>query len=271
MEDSKPQPREAPAELHRVDVRVPPFYAQRPALWFAQLESQFVLAGITREETKFHYAISQLDPVYAAEVEDIIADSTLTDKYKRLKTELVKRLSASRERKVKQLLTSEELGDRKPSQFLRHLKQLAGPDVPEDFLRTIWSSRLPSGTQTIIASQMKVPLDELAELADRIQDVVVPQPQVAAAAAPSSVDVITSQVAALSRQVEALTEKMEMIARGRDRSRTPGRNRGRSQSSGRSDANYRKYPTCWYHQKFGDDAKKCAPPCDYQGNGPGSR
>ncbi|KAJ8737944.1 hypothetical protein PYW08_000539 [Mythimna loreyi] len=66
------------------------------------------------------------------------------DRYEKLKTELVRRLSASQERKVKQLLMHEELGDRKTSQFLRNLQGLAGPAVPEDFVRTIWSSRLPT-------------------------------------------------------------------------------------------------------------------------------
>ncbi|KAJ2937653.1 hypothetical protein O0L34_g19328 [Tuta absoluta] len=148
------------SELHRVGVRVPPFYPQKPALWFAQLESQFVSSGITSDTTKFHYAFGQLDPNYAIEVEDVVTSSTFasaTDKYEQLKTELVKRLSASREKKVNQLLTREEPGDRKPSQFLRRLKDLAGPEVPDDFLRSIWSSRLPSGTQTIIASQAKLP------------------------------------------------------------------------------------------------------------------
>jgi hypothetical protein len=44
------------------------------------------------------------------------------------------------------------MGDRQPSQFLRHLRGLA-PDVPEDFLYTIWSSRLPLNIQTILAGQ----------------------------------------------------------------------------------------------------------------------
>jgi hypothetical protein len=43
-----------------------------------------------------------------------------------------------------------EIGDRKPSQFLRQLRTLL-PDVPDDFLRTIWSSRLPSNIQAILA------------------------------------------------------------------------------------------------------------------------
>lgn len=260
-------------ELYRVGVRVPPFYPQRPALWFAQLESQFVLSNVTTDSTKYHYALSQLDPTYAAEVEDIISDTVSQNKYERLKTELIKRLSASRDRKVKQLLTHEELGDRKPSQFLRHLKQLAGPDIPEDFMRTIWTSRLPSSTQSIIASQAKTPLDELAELADKIHDVVAPSPQVAATAAvPVMTDGnVTSQIAALTQQVRALTTRIDRMSRSRGRHNTPSRHRGRSSSAGRSQSSHRKFPTCWYHSKFGADATKCVKPCDFKGNGQGSR
>jgi hypothetical protein len=54
----------------------------------------------------------------------------------------VQRLCPSREQRIRQLLTLEEMGDRKPSQFPRHLRGLA-PDVTEEFLYTIWSSRLP--------------------------------------------------------------------------------------------------------------------------------
>lgn len=260
-------------ELYRVGVRVPPFYPQRPALWFAQLESQFVLSNVTTDATKYHYALSQLDPVYAAEVEDIISDTTSTNRYERLKAELIKRLSASRERKVKQLLTHEELGDRKPSQFLRHLKQLAGPDIPEEFMRTIWTSRLPSSTQSIIASQAKTPLDELAELADKIHDVVVPSHQIAATAAvPAMTDGgVTGQIAALTQQVRALSTRIDRMSRSRGKHSTHSHHRGRSPSAGRSQSSYRKFPTCWYHNKFGADATKCVKPCDFKGNGQGSR
>jgi hypothetical protein len=58
-----------PAEISRVAVRLPPFWTDRPAVWFAQAEAQFSLAGISSERTKFHYVISQLDQRYAAEVE----------------------------------------------------------------------------------------------------------------------------------------------------------------------------------------------------------
>jgi len=133
-------------------VRLPPFWPDRPGLWFAQAEGQFELSSATSERTKFNYVISQLEYRHAAEVEDIIMSPPANDPRTTLKTELVRRLSASRDQPLSQLLTHEEMGDRKPSQFLRHLNSLA-PDVPDDFVRNIWSSRLPPNIQTILAGQ----------------------------------------------------------------------------------------------------------------------
>ena len=153
--------------------------------------------------------ISQLEYRHAAEVEDIIISPPANDPYTTLKTELVRRLSASRDR-VHQLLTHEELGDCKPSQFLGHLKSLA-PDVPDDFVRSIWSSRLPPHIQTILAGQSEGNLDAASQLADRIAE-VAPLPTTASIAqAPDSAELLqeiedlSSQVAALSSQVATLS------------------------------------------------------------------
>ena len=108
-------------ELCRVTVRLPPFWPDRPAIWFAQAESQFELAAITRQRTKFNYVVSQLNQQQASEVEDIITAPPEQEPYDKLKAELIRRLSTSREQCVRQLLSHEEMGDRKPSQFLRHL------------------------------------------------------------------------------------------------------------------------------------------------------
>jgi hypothetical protein len=78
-----------PADISRVAVQLPPFWAERPAVWFAQVEAQSALAGISSEKTKFYYVISQLDHRYAAEVEDIITSPPERDPYTTLKAELV--------------------------------------------------------------------------------------------------------------------------------------------------------------------------------------
>ena len=139
-------------------VRLPPFWPDRPGLWFTQAVNQFSLTAVTSETTKFNYVVSQLEYRNVPEVEDIIVSLPANGPYTTLKADLVGHLSSSREQRVRQLLTHEEMGDRRPSQFLRHLKSLP-PDVPDDFLTSIWSSRLPPRIQTILASQAEGNLD----------------------------------------------------------------------------------------------------------------
>ena len=130
------------AAVYTVTVRLPPFWPEQPAVWFAQAEAQFELAAKTSQRTKFNYVVAQINYQQAAELEDIISSPPEHEPYYQLKAELVRRLSTSRDQRVRQLLSHEEMSDRKPPWFLRHLKGLA-PYVPDDFLRTIWASRLP--------------------------------------------------------------------------------------------------------------------------------
>jgi len=97
--------------IYRAAVGLPPFW---PGLWFAQAEAQFALASVTSE--KFNSVISQLEYRHAAEVEDIIITPPADKPYTTFKTELVRRLLSSRDQRVRQLLTHEEMGDSKPSQ-----------------------------------------------------------------------------------------------------------------------------------------------------------
>lgn len=248
------------AHINRAAVRLPPFWPDRPGLWFAQAEAQFALASVTSEKTKFNYVISQLEYRHAAEVEDIIITPPADEPYTTLKTELVRRLSSSRDQRVRQLLTHEEMGDRKPSQFLRHLKSLA-PDVPDDFLRSIWSSRLPPHIQTILAGQAEGNLDAASQLADRIAE-VAPLPITASVAQ-------TPDSASLLQKIEDLSRQVAALSSGRTRHRPHSKDRRKennapSSAHGPADRSY-----CWYHRRFGDEARRCTPPCSYsqQGNG----
>jgi len=102
--------------IHRATVRLPPFWPDKPGLWFAQAEAQFSLASVTSETTKFNYVVSRLECRHAAEVEDIIVSSA-NEPYTTLKSELVRRLSSSRDQRVRQLLTHEEMGDQAKPKF----------------------------------------------------------------------------------------------------------------------------------------------------------
>ena len=58
--------------IHRATVRLPPFWPDRPGLWFAQAEAQFSFASVTSEKTKFNCVVSQLENRHAVEVEGTI-------------------------------------------------------------------------------------------------------------------------------------------------------------------------------------------------------
>jgi hypothetical protein len=204
-------------EVSQVAVRLSPFWVERPAVWFAQAEAQFSLAGISSEKTKFFHVISQLDHQYAAEVEDIISSPPEWDPYTALKTELVGRLSPSREQCISQLLTLEEMGDRKPSQFLRHLRGLA-PDVPEDFIYTIWSSRLPPNIQAILAGHREGSLDTAAHCVDCISE-ATPQLALASIGQPPN--------ATLMQEIKELSHRMAALSKEQARLRTSFRNQNR--------------------------------------------
>lgn len=260
------------SELCRVSIKLPPFWPDKPTLWFAQLDGQFALSKVTSDTTKFYHAISVLDYKYASEVEDIITKPPASDKYETLKKELIARLSSSKQERLKQLTMKEELGDRKPSQFLRHIRSLAGADYPDEFIRHLWTSRLPTMLQSIVAFQDNLPLETVAQMADKVHEVTpaVPAYQVAAASVVSGPG---STLDELHRKIDALTQRLDAMStsRGRQdkpRSRSRGKryNRSRSRSRAAKPSGGGDQRLCWYHYKYADKADKCISPCAYPKN-----
>lgn len=260
----------APAPtVDRVSVRLPPFWPEDPEIWFAQIEAQFEISGTKTDATKFYMVIQQLDHKIAREVRDIITNPPRTEKYDRLKQELIKRLSTSRDQRIRQLLTHEELGDRKPSQFLRHLRSLASDGVSDDFLRSLWANRLPSHVQAIIASQKSASLDEIAELADKVCEVTPSTSSQVASASGSHFDAMLKRMEdVITRRVE--TEIAAQLAqldlrgqRGRPYERQHSRSSGRSRSRNRGQSQSRTPGMCWYHDIYKEKARRCRPPCNY--------
>ena len=93
------------------------------------------------ERTRFDYVVASLDPEFSLEVRDLILAPPDGHPYSTLKDQLIKRTAASEQRRLQQLLTAEELGDRKPTQLLRRMQQLlgdaAGSNPDNSFLRVV--------------------------------------------------------------------------------------------------------------------------------------
>jgi hypothetical protein len=72
-----------------VAVQLPQFWAKQLAVCFIQAKAQFTLTGISIDQTKFCYVMSQLDQHYASKVDDIIASPLKRTPYTTLRTILV--------------------------------------------------------------------------------------------------------------------------------------------------------------------------------------
>lgn len=250
----------AGAHVSEVRVKLPAFWADKPKLWFAQADAQFDLGGIKADTTKFGYVLSMLDTRVAAEVEDAITNPPADQKYEHLKNELISKLSISRTQQIRQLLSGEELGDRRPSAFLRHLRSLAGTELGDDsILRELWMRRLPGEVQRILIAQKDLKLDKVAEIADAIAEASPPPPAAVHAVSSPELSYIMERLEDLSRKVEALST--ESFRRSRSGSRV---------STSRSSSNSHDR-LCWYHKSFGVKAAKCISPCSWKPDQKGNR
>ncbi|XP_015118531.1 uncharacterized protein LOC107042142 [Diachasma alloeum] len=175
------------------------FNAEKPALWFAQLETQFADIGIVTEIDKYNKTVPLIDTTYAAEVEDLIVSRPVTNPYQSLKTKLIKCFTKSRTAKIIQLLDNESIGDRTPSKHLRHLKSLV-PGIDDEILETRWLSHFPEQTRATLVSQENARVEDLAKLADRVHEVFHPS---SVAAITTSLDNATNT--ALLERIEQLT------------------------------------------------------------------
>ena len=237
-------------------VKFPPFWPSDPELWFAQVEAHFTTRRITAERMCFDHVISSLSPNVATEVRDLILKPPEANPYKTLKKQLVKRTAASQRRRLQQLFNAEELGDRKPTQLLRHMQQLLGDQAgttDATFLQELFLQRLPSNVRMVLASaNPSATLQELTELADKVVEVAIPS-VAALAQTPVSSDVkqLRADLARLQASLNAFTRE--------SRSRSCRSSRSRHSPS---PAHQNPDPTlCWYHQTFRDTAQKCKPPC----------
>lgn len=254
-------------------ITLPRFWAEDPELWFLQVENKFRLHRISSQTRQFELLLEALPQEAISELRDVLMAPVSQSPYDDLKEALLKRLVVSEQSRIQQLLGSEELGDRRPTQFLRHLQKLLGEKAASfdtAILRELFLQRLPVSVRIGLAVAHAEPLPRLAELADRIMEVST-STVAAASANVSAADIadlrsmmqkLTTEVADLRHEVGHRSPSPNSApARRRDsprRSSTPANARATSPSSSQAATR-----PCFYHRRFGASARKCQPPCSW--------
>lgn len=202
-------------EASAVSIKIPPFWTDKPEVWFYQVEAQFQISKITSEETKFNYLVAQLEPRFLENIWDIIKD-TIDNKYTIAKERLLNIFKESENKKIKRLLTGLELGDLMPSHLLRKMRSLGGSDISEKVLRTLWLEKMPDTVKNIVIVSDES-LDKLATMADKILEMSPRNAELSAVQTdkPSTMNELLSRISALENQIASMG--MQRPSRSPDR------------------------------------------------------
>ncbi|XP_017474837.1 PREDICTED: uncharacterized protein LOC108365344 [Rhagoletis zephyria] len=189
------------------------------------------------------------------------------DKFENVKTKIIEHFADSDQRRLiienNRLQSELPLGDRKPSELYFQMKRVAGTTLGEADLKGLWIKRLPEFAQPVIAASSGT-ASEFTKIADSIIDAV----------SPHQVSQVRNQAAEISQLRSTIEDLSKRFERFNLRSRSHSRSRSRpiattyhnTQSANRPpDARDGSASSpnieCWYHQKYGANARKSRSPC----------
>ena len=256
-------------------VQLPPFWHKRPKAWFMLADTEFSLNNITDQRVMFKHVLVALPEDYIDDVVDI--DPTGLTPYDQLKTAILKRLTPSNRDTLHILFQDMQLGSDKPSTLLKRMRSILGDkQMDPELFKELWVQKLPVAIQSILASCVKLSLDELSETADNIADVV---PMENKSIHQINTDIVGNQkkqtpqnssesedtisMTALYREVMHIKSRLDNYGADNRRRRSRSRSRPRFRQRSRSGA---RLSYCFYHQKYGQHARKCTQPCAFHSN-----
>lgn len=239
--------------------KIADFWKDKPRLWFAHFEAVTTPQKLG-DESKFHLVLTKLAKEEIEQASDIVISLSDSGKYQKLKDRLISTYEESPHRKFQRLFTDTDLGDRKPSQLLRKIKELGEGQINDETAKMFWLKQLPTSLTSILSANKEKGIDDLAQMADNIYEV-------------SSFE----QVAALSRVDDPVTQLTAELAKVKIELAAIHNNNNRRQfyrskpfSSSRSGSPFpfrRNSKLCFYHSRFGKRAFKCEAPCSWKQQG----
>lgn len=250
------------SSINAITVKLPPFWPDDPETYFNQAESCFRTSGVTTQRTKYDHVVMKLPCEIAKKMRDVIRTCTPLSHqtpYDTLRDALISRNTVSESVRIERLLAGEQMGDRSPSNFYRDLMSDVGSisSVSEPLVRTFWMRALPSSVEMTLQALKEEPIDTILRVADNAYDVSLRQKSVSEIKQPRSqpseyYQNLEHEISALKEMIMELRTNRQPRSRNRSQSRPRGNRNNSSQGK-----------LCFYHYRFGDDAKNCREGCPH--------
>ncbi|KAJ8733515.1 hypothetical protein PYW08_001813 [Mythimna loreyi] len=258
--------------------RIPEFWTDQTRLWFVQFEAAVENQRLS-DAAKQNLVVTKLSKDAIQQVSDLLLAPPENRKYQTLKERLLQVFEESETKKLQKLLREMDLGEQKPSQLLRRMRDLAGGKMPNDTLKLMWQSHLPTAVRAILTVTDSENLDTLAVIADKVlentgtNDAQIAVVNAAATAAPAGTAGSAgrpseeSEIRKIRAEVARINVRLQQLERGRPRERRDTDRRPRSVSRSSSTPGKRKTANwlCFYHFRYRENATKCVKPCNWSG------
>lgn len=209
-------------------LKLPTLWTDDLETWFLQAEAQFSIRRITSEQKKYYHVVAVLSADTAAKVKSIIRDPP-EDAYTALKSALLRKYEPSEYERAAAIMSITSLGDYKPSELMDRFLNLLGDHDGGILLRYHFLRLMPDFVRSTLSLTTTKDLRKLSAQADTI---------FLAGRDTGSQSICSTEDAEVDR-----VHRRQNTAK---------------KSTG----------LCFYHSRFGDKARKCTSPCNWQGNGP---
>ncbi len=244
--------------------RLPQFWVERPASWFAMAECQFHVRRITDEFDRYCVVVAALPLESVRLVSHVLEHPPAVQAYSALKQLLLSTHQLTPYQRMEQLFNVEPLGARKPSELLAIMLDICPRGEEKSaFFSFLFLQRLPREIRVLLADDDHADLRTLADKADRLHALHAKQSHDCVAAVDES-----EVVAAVDKRGGAGGKKRGGGGGGGSAKGAGGSGAKQQQSSGSAPKALARKASglCFFHWTFGEKATRCEAPCTWQGN-----
>ena len=265
---------------------LPPFDQKNIEAWIRRTENAFTRAEVKEARDKFAHLESVISVDLHPSINAYFSGSATQDQYDEFLAFLRKRYGRTKQQKVKAAIEGVRRGGRLPSDLAAMINEQLDDVTIDDLKKAHFMAEMPQSVRNLLADkQDNMSLAELAQAANSHfnQDgsLRASNPQInaingnasPAGAGAGSLPILSGSftppfeegTAAVQANINAIDRRGDSNSRVNSRSRNPSRPRGApSRSSSRAETKRNANPNyCWLHNKHGDNANYCKPPCSH--------
>lgn len=277
--------------IYAVHLNLPQFAPDAPEMWFAIAEADFTANRIKNDNQKYSQTLKAIPMNISKQLWDIISNPPQQDKYQTLKTAILTRFSDSRQMQLHKLLKGMTLADKRPSQLLREMRELARDALTDEVLHQLWKERLPAWVHPHLTMSENLSLNGIAEFADRLVLNTNSYPIYTVDAVnlphPTSVSQLENQLRDIQLTLKACQKDINVLQTSQEHTQKQlyeikQLQQQRCSNTQQQTQQYEQYEQhsyghrprkrsvtpnrngyCYYHNRWGNDARQCVQPCKF--------